>query len=383
MCDYFDNVFSCSGQRPQQTYQSAVTSDHRDVPQLPVDCTNMADGDYKDPTSDCSQKYYSCSGGVASERLCGDGLYFDYEFGRCENHDDIPACSGNARPYPAPTQAPGIIKEYPFDCSKLGDGNHAAGACESYFWICTGGSTNIEYCVNGLKYDEGANLCESEDKVPSCGGSRTVAPPSDQQTYNDHRPDPVFPIDCSKLADGSYADPTNACSHIYYMCSNGRASEFKCAAALKFDATTSLCLLKVHVPACKPQPSTYQDTYQQPARKTHHKRKHGNRTPAPATPLPPVVPDHDQDTYQSVTRSPPKDQTYQKRTLAPVPPMDPRDTYAQPTPAILPPRDQDSYHPRPRVPLPPRDQNGSYKQRPRGTQGPPKDQNSYNVYARY
>jgi hypothetical protein len=326
VCDYFDNVFACSGKRPQPTYAPAPTKAPADLPQLPVDCKGATDGDYADPTKECSQIYYSCSGGVASERTCAGGLFFDAELNRCESHDDIPACSGQPRKYPSPTQPSRDIEVYPFDCSKNADGNYAAGDCEIYYWSCVGGTTYINHCPDGLAYDAEENLCDMPYQIPSCGGQRTKAPT--YQTYGGSNDEPIYPVDCSKLADGSYSDPADLCSMTYYVCSNGRTSRLDCPAALKFDVTRNLCDLKVYVPACGgrvPVPETYQQNSYKPAKDPEQGNSYNKPQP-------------------NKTRGNRLDlNSYNSQTHPPTPPHDQNSYHAQ-TPATLPPRDMNSYN---------------------------------------
>jgi hypothetical protein len=356
MCDYFDNVFTCSGQRPQPTYPAPVTAS-KDLPQLPIDCKILPDGDYRDPTMECSQTYYSCSGHIGTERQCGDGLFFDPDLLQCENHDDIPACSGQPRTYPAPTPAPSRdIEEYPFDCSKLEDGNFAAGACEGYYWSCVGGKTYVNNCPALLAYDEEENLCELPSKIPHCGGERPQPTYAPKPTPADES---VYPVHCKTMADGSYSDPADDCSQTYYVCSNGRTSRLECPGMLKFDVSRDLCDLKVYVPACGGKiPVTDQDSYQ-PTRATRaplderrtRKRTRGTRPP------------QDQpDSYQP--------------TLATRAPRDPEQDAYQPTRATRPPLDErrtrptmDSYHPT-RATIAPQDPSDDSYQPTRATRAP-------------
>jgi len=380
MCDYFDNVFPCSGQRPQPTYPAPVTAPPKDLPLLPIDCKILPDGDYRDPTMDCSQTYYSCSGHFGTERQCGDGLFFDPDLLQCENHDDIPACSGQPRTYPAPTPAPSHdIEQYPFDCSKLEDANYAAGACEGYYWSCVGGKTYVNNCPELLAYDEEENLCELPSKIPHCGGKRpqpTYAPkptPADESMY---------PVHCKAMADGSYSDPADECSQTYYVCSNGRTSRLECPGMLKFDVSRDRCDLKVYVHACGGKiPSTdsyHQDSYQ-PTHATRaplderrtRKRTRGTRPPQDqpdsyqptfATSAPH---DPEQDAYQPTHATrPPLDERRTRPTRdsnhptrATIAPQDPSDDSYQPTHATSAPHDpeQDAYQPT-RATRPPHDE---------------------------
>jgi hypothetical protein len=59
-------------------------------------CTNQPDGDYADPSAQCSQTYYSCAGGFTWKMQCAEQMYFDQISGGCMEREWVQACGGEA-----------------------------------------------------------------------------------------------------------------------------------------------------------------------------------------------------------------------------------------------------------------------------------------------
>ncbi|VDP45226.1 unnamed protein product, partial [Soboliphyme baturini] len=167
-CDYFRNVFACSGKhvkptRPPPTLPPVV---------LPIKCSHLRDGDYPDPLHKCSRIYYTCSNGYGHRRYCADNTFYDPELHRCDYYHNVPICCGHPRPvhhYKKPKYHEHRHK-VPFDCHHRRDGNYPAGKCENHYFSCSGGEASLRKCPFSLVYCAKTDMCQFKHFVPQCGG---------------------------------------------------------------------------------------------------------------------------------------------------------------------------------------------------------------------
>jgi len=116
VCQVFDFVFACSGQRPT-TYipveqdlfvvghftrfrchhcQSCFIFQNTPAPKKPklYDCSNLPDGYYPNPNQQCSNFYHVCSNKQDDLVYCATGLFFDPDRKVCARFVEVPICSG-------------------------------------------------------------------------------------------------------------------------------------------------------------------------------------------------------------------------------------------------------------------------------------------------
>jgi len=260
MCESWSNSPSCSG-TPLPSATAPTTHGPTTAPEF--DCTGKKNGNY--PSDKCSNKYYSCHAGFTSVMHCPPELFFDADRDVCEHYDNILGCAGSTKatvtqgpPTPGATLPP--VK---FDCMGKDDGYYASmggeehgkgkdehwkPGCSDIYYSCTGGEARELRCPDGLVYSPSEGRCEKRDVAFECTGvspTTTIAPP--QGTF------PTFPpvnFDCKGLANGRYPDPLNKCSHIFYVCSNGIATQVTCPAGTYFDVVDSECDYYAYVAAC-------------------------------------------------------------------------------------------------------------------------------------
>jgi hypothetical protein len=180
LCDRRSNLFVCTNKRPT-TPKPTITPKPKPTEKVAFDCSDKADGDYADPEKKCSETYFSCSGFVATLRLCPSSTFFDKETGICDIRDNVPSCIGKPRPLtttPLPTSKRPVVK-HPFSCSNKPDGWYADDKepCSSVYWGCVGGSTTRAECPGGTAYDTEMGQCGYKEEIPKCGGVRPTEEP--------------------------------------------------------------------------------------------------------------------------------------------------------------------------------------------------------------
>jgi hypothetical protein len=67
---------------------------------------------------------------------------------------------------------------------------------------------------------------------------------------------PPNSIDCSKLADGDYADPQQSCTADYYSCASGTSIPRKCLDGFFFNSEQGFCDEAKNIPQCGGKPAT-------------------------------------------------------------------------------------------------------------------------------
>jgi len=139
-CDLRENVAACNAVSNPVEVASAKVLDEETTPSTSaVDCSNLPDGDYLDPSQTCSNTYITCSNQVRFVRLCPGDLFFNKDIGLCDVRQNVPACNTPLDPV-EPVETAAIMESAPihppeavvtseqadgFVCSTLPDGNYA------------------------------------------------------------------------------------------------------------------------------------------------------------------------------------------------------------------------------------------------------------------
>ncbi|KFD52423.1 hypothetical protein M513_06620 [Trichuris suis] len=249
ICDHYSDIFECTGTRSTPTTTPTPTTPQSDVP---FNCAYLPNGNYPNPSQECSNMFFTCSNGKATIRTCPEETFFDPELRLCLKYSDVPACSGSPRTTTTATTTTALsdVTTPFFQCGNMPNGNYPLGACENTYVSCVDGQAIRRQCPPpNLFYDYTINECDYMYRVPGCGGERTTTPLSDV-TVSTTTSAPSF--DCSRLADGKYPNPDNPCySDFYYVCAGGRTSRMNCPAGLIYDPTVQECRFRRHAKPCK------------------------------------------------------------------------------------------------------------------------------------
>ncbi|VDP06255.1 unnamed protein product [Soboliphyme baturini] len=246
-CDYFIDILACSGIVRTTTTPGVTTT----TPQVPFDCFGSPNGDYPDPIQRCSNKFFSCSNGIASQRSCPAATFFDPELRVCDDYDNIPVCSGTRRttlPTTTTTAISDVTSPVPrFDCTHRPDGNYPSGPCCRMYFSCVDKSALRMFCPEGLVFDAEHDECDYAFSVSSCG-IHTVSTPASDVTQPPTVPPSIF--DCSQKSDGQYPNPLKPCSRLYYVCAGGLAYLEHCPAKLFYDPVMKICNYRDKIQVC-------------------------------------------------------------------------------------------------------------------------------------
>ncbi|KRX98247.1 Chondroitin proteoglycan-2 [Trichinella pseudospiralis] len=188
---------------------------------VPVNCANLADGFYADPTNPYGKEYYHCSNRQVYLKRCPENEHFNYTLGRC---DSTVGQLGNAS----------VILDQ--RCADKEDGNYPIGLCERSFYSCSGHAISTQQCPANLFYDDEKKLCDVKANIPSCGGKR---PPN--YTTNI--------LQCSPDEEGK-TFATAPCSSVYYICSKGVLQKDSCYGDLVYNERLAACGSKIGFPEC-------------------------------------------------------------------------------------------------------------------------------------
>jgi len=202
-CDLRENVPACNAQStPVEVAKAKVLTEETTASTLAVDCSNLPDGNYLDPSQTCSNTYTSCANGMPHVHPCPAWLYFNKDIGLCDARENIPACNiplGAVDPV-EPIETAAIIEsarvEAPeavvtsgqsdgFDCSALPDGNYAdpMHPCANTFITCDNQVAHSRPCPPfGLYYDQASDACKRKEEVPACVEEPKVSAPPPRQS---------------------------------------------------------------------------------------------------------------------------------------------------------------------------------------------------------
>ncbi|XP_064111825.1 protein obstructor-E-like isoform X2 [Macrobrachium nipponense] len=199
------------------------------------------DGFYPD-NRQCD-KYYDCYRGSMTEKLCPDGLVFDYTLSpgveQC-NYPFIVECPEGAALQPA--QPAGI------ECPRQnGYFEHEDPSnCEQYY-ECTGGVPVTRSCATGLVFDEFSGTCQwAHTGIRTGCGQRVevladgfVCPNKSQVATNGQ-----------ELDHARYVKPDDC--RFFYICYEGKyPREVGCPQGTVFNDVTLICDAPENVPGCE------------------------------------------------------------------------------------------------------------------------------------
>ncbi|KRZ12332.1 Chondroitin proteoglycan 1 [Trichinella zimbabwensis] len=188
---------------------------------VPVNCANLADGFYADPTNPYGKDYYHCFNGQVYLKRCPENEHYNYTLGRCNN---------------AVGQLGNVSVILDQRCADKEDGNYPIGLCERSFYSCSGHAISTQQCPANLFYDDENKLCDVKANIPSCGGKR---PPN----YSTNK------LQCSPDEEGK-TFATAPCSSVYYICSKGVLEKDSCYGDLVYNERLAACGSKIGFPEC-------------------------------------------------------------------------------------------------------------------------------------
>ncbi|KRX59459.1 Chondroitin proteoglycan 2 [Trichinella sp. T9] len=188
---------------------------------VPINCANLADGFYADPTNPYGKEYYHCLNRQVFLKRCPENEQFNYTIGRC---DSAVGQLGNVS----------VILDQ--RCADKEDGNYPIGLCERSFYSCSGHAISTQQCPANLFYDDEKQLCDVKANIPSCGGKRP-------QNYSTNK------LQCSPDEEGrTFA--TAPCSSVYYICTKGVLEKDSCYGDLVYNERLAACGSKIGFPEC-------------------------------------------------------------------------------------------------------------------------------------
>ncbi|XP_077296615.1 obstructor-B [Arctopsyche grandis] len=178
-------------------------------------------------------KYYACSGGEITEKLCPDGMVFnDYspDQEKCDLPFNIDCSQRSKLQTPQPSQ----------HCPRLhGYFAHSDESICDQFYYCVDGKFNMIVCPAGLVFNDKTGICTWADEAKKKGC-----------TTKD-----VFNFECPKvnetfaLSHPRYTDPDD-CQY-FYVCINGDVPRRSgCKLGQVFDDSTKKCDWARKVPEC-------------------------------------------------------------------------------------------------------------------------------------
>ncbi|CDW55082.1 TSP 1 and CBM 14 domain containing protein [Trichuris trichiura] len=251
-CNFRDSIPDCTGGTTSTTTRRlADVTSPLTLPPVNFTCTYRADGFYANPAASCSPIYYSCTGGLARQLQCQAGLAFDQLTGACQSPNTLFVCTGTnmttSFTRQTITAATGTQAPLPIDCTRLSDGLYADPLlqCSQIFYFCSNGIAMRFNCPGNLYYDAEGKTCAEFREIFLCTGTRSTPRPT---TSMGSVTAPIF--DCSQRTDGRYANPLEACSRIYFVCSAGTTTRSLCPENLFFDQLTMECRPNSTVVAC-------------------------------------------------------------------------------------------------------------------------------------
>jgi len=212
------------------------------------------DGFYPDPVQ--CDKYWECFGGLATPKICPDGLvFFDYNprHEKCDFPFNVD-CEGTGR---FELQAPKGANHCPrangfFAVEDLSD-------CSS-FYQCHDNEATLTTCSQGLVFDEFHGTCAWPDaalKAQCAGTSKTCLPDGFCCSANSTAQE----VNGLAAIHPTYPHPQDC--QLFYICLNGKEPrESGCPTGLVFNDLTMTCDDPANVPGCEHwyEPLDYVDT---------------------------------------------------------------------------------------------------------------------------
>jgi len=200
-------------------------------------CTE--DGYFVDPQQ--CDKYYDCYRGQSTEKLCPDGLVFDYTKGTKVEQCDYPftvECPATSSLQPAkpsgiecPRQNGYFEHEDPSNCME--------------YYECSGGNAVLRKCAQGLVFDEFTGTCQW-----AATGLRTGCVER-AEVLNGF----TCPNGTQVAANGAEYDHARYAAddcRYFYVCEDGmHPREIGCPQGTVFNDLTLLCDDPLNVPGCE------------------------------------------------------------------------------------------------------------------------------------
>ncbi|EFX88888.1 hypothetical protein DAPPUDRAFT_220992 [Daphnia pulex] len=179
--------------------------------------TDLGESDYQCPEglyvapheTQCELYYICASGGTPTHLYqCRDDLLFDLEYYGC-NFKEMVDCGDLLAPFTCPSPNGKFpVKE---------------GACDSRYYICTDGVSDLQTCPNGGIFDATASSCVATP----CATTTTVAVPTAPGPFECPAPNGYFPSPYS-------------CSQ-YYVCLEDKPYLYTCPAGLYYNPALEAC----------------------------------------------------------------------------------------------------------------------------------------------
>ncbi|XP_046644201.1 protein obstructor-E-like [Daphnia pulicaria] len=195
-------------------FATAVTSsrlraDERDI-DLGESDYQCPEGLYVAPHETQCELYYICASGGTPTHLyqCRDDLLFDLKYYGC-NFKDQTECGDLLAPFTCPSPS----GKFPI----------REGTCDSRYYVCTNDVAELQVCPNGGIFDAASSACVAT----ACPTTTTPAVPTAPGLFECPAPSGNFPSPYS-------------CSQ-YYVCVDGTALLFECAAGLYYNAPLDIC----------------------------------------------------------------------------------------------------------------------------------------------
>uniref|UniRef100_A0A914XT71 Chitin-binding type-2 domain-containing protein n=1 Tax=Plectus sambesii TaxID=2011161 RepID=A0A914XT71_9BILA len=89
-------------------------------------------------------------------------------------------------------------------------------------------------------------------------------------------------LDCSRLVDGNYPNPSERCSHVFVTCDNGQVLTRNCPGTTFYDELIDDCAEKEFVRACGGQLPRVEENKQTPVQEAAHRPVQEAPQPPPA-----------------------------------------------------------------------------------------------------
>ncbi|XP_073823985.1 obstructor-B [Musca autumnalis] len=198
---------------------------------VPTEQCPESDGFF--PDSEQCDKYYACVDGVATEKLCADGMVFN-DYSSHEEKCDLPYnidCSKRPK-----LQAPQPTQHCPRKNGYFG--HEKPGICDKFYY-CVDGQFNMITCPAGLVFNPKTGICTWPDEVGVSGC----------------KSEDIFEFECPAVNETiavthpRYADPDDC--QFFYVCVNGDTPRRNgCKLGQVFDDTKKHCEWARLVPEC-------------------------------------------------------------------------------------------------------------------------------------
>jgi hypothetical protein len=250
-CDYFDEIFACTGRtKPATKPTAAPIPSQASLPSNEFNCTGKKDGTFTPENKKCSQHYFRCVAHVAYKLNCPQDLYYDVDNDLCDHWLNLFVCSGKkpTSPLPVTTLQPKPTEKLPIDCNKYDDGDFAdpEKKCSRVYYTCSNNVGSRRLCPEKTVFDKDLSICDIRDNVPACTGK--PRPPITTKTTSKPLPSTKEPYNCEKRNDGNFA--AGKCINYYWSCVGGSPARADCPHGTYYDAEIDECGYKHEIPSC-------------------------------------------------------------------------------------------------------------------------------------